>query len=415
MKKKLLLLETEMKDPGGHYLDNLIESFFFFKDDFKIYAGLNKNFNDKGTFIPNELIIRKIIKRNNFEKKENKSFHYLFETLSFFNRFSLTIILIPYFLFKNNISNYLNAVLSNNFIIPKYFIEIYFFLLKNNFTENDHIFFQTTRNKHMSLANFLVRINRKIPKIHLRILYTPVERNVGGFYHYLNKINQFLLNKKIYLYVLTHKNYKIFKNKLNSENGIFLSNIPWVFHNRTNDNNYKTVGYMGDARVNRGFNNLPKIIAELSKISEDFKFIIQYSKVSKEVKESSDKLLQMSKTNPNITVYLKYMDYKEFRDTLQRIDIMPILHNSEEINLGNPSTIYSSITHEIPMTLPSNLRYMKDILVHKSYEDANNVDEIIKKIILIKNNYQSYLLAAKKNSSILSKIFSNDPLKKNIN
>ena len=34
MKKKLLLLETEMKGPGGHYLDNLIESFFFFKDDF---------------------------------------------------------------------------------------------------------------------------------------------------------------------------------------------------------------------------------------------------------------------------------------------------------------------------------------------------------------------------------------------
>ena len=46
------------------------------------------------------------------------------------------------------------------------------------------------------------------------------------------------------------------------------------------------------------------------------------------------------------------MDYKEFRETLQKIDIMPILHNSNEINFGN-STIYSSITHQIPMTLPS--------------------------------------------------------------
>ena len=35
MKKKLLLLETEMKGPGGHYLDNLIESFFFLKMIFK--------------------------------------------------------------------------------------------------------------------------------------------------------------------------------------------------------------------------------------------------------------------------------------------------------------------------------------------------------------------------------------------
>ena len=45
MEKKLLLIETEMRGPGGHYLDNLIESFFFFKDNFKIYAVLNKKFD----------------------------------------------------------------------------------------------------------------------------------------------------------------------------------------------------------------------------------------------------------------------------------------------------------------------------------------------------------------------------------
>tara|TARA_B100000989_G_C19531558_1_gene470253 strand:- start:69 stop:1316 length:1248 start_codon:yes stop_codon:yes gene_type:complete len=415
VKRKLLLLETEMRGPGGHYLDNLIETFFFFKNDFDIYALLNHKFDDKGTFIPSNLIIHKILKRNNFEKKDNKFFYYLFEILSFLNRFFLALLFIPYFLLKKNMFNYFNALISNNFILPRYFLEIYFFLLKNNFTENDHIFFQTTRNKHMSLANFLIRINTNIPKIHLRILYTPVERKFGGFFYYLNKIKLFLLNKKIYLYVLTNKNYNILRNKLKSKDGIFLSNIPWVFYNRTNDNNYKTVGYLGDARVNRGFNYLPKIISELSKLSKDFKFIIQYSKVSKEVKETSDKLLNMSKTNSNINIYIKYMDYKEFRDTLQKIDIMPILHNSEEINLGNPSTIYSSITHQIPMTLPSNLKYMRNVLIHKSYEDADNLDDTIKKIVLIKNNYESYLLSAKKNSSILFKIFNDDPLKKNIN
>ena len=31
MKNKLLLLETEMLGPGGHYLDNVIESFYYFK------------------------------------------------------------------------------------------------------------------------------------------------------------------------------------------------------------------------------------------------------------------------------------------------------------------------------------------------------------------------------------------------
>ena len=129
----------------------------------------------------------------------------------------------------------------NRLILPRYFSEIYFFLKRNNFDENDHIFFQTTRNKHMSLANFLVRINKKIPKIHLRILYTPVKRSFGGFYYYLNKISNFLLNRRVFLYVLTTKNYDILKTYLQSNIGIFKSNIPWVFYNRTNKNNFKTI------------------------------------------------------------------------------------------------------------------------------------------------------------------------------
>ena len=303
--------------------------------------------------------------------------------------------------------------MSNRFILPRYFSEIYFFLKKLNFTEEDHIFFQTTRNKHMSLANFLARIE-KMPKIHLRILYTPVDRKFGGFYYFLNRMKTFLINKKIYLYVLTKKNLITLQDRLNSNKGIFLSNIPWVFFNRSNKNSFKTIGYMGDARMNRGFNYLPEIIKKINLLSKDFKFIIQYSKVNNDVKTASDELLELAKTNSNVTVHLKYMDYKEFRDTLQKIDIMPILHNSDEIKLGNPSTIYSSITHQIPMTIPSNLEYMKDVLVHKSYEEADSVEETIKKIILIKNDYENYLEAAKKNSNILLKIFNEDPLKKNI-
>ena len=47
---------------------------------------------------------------------------------------------------------------------------------------------------------------------------------------------------------------------------------------------------MGDARINR-FNYLPKMIKDLNNLSEDFKFIIQYSKTNKEVKDASDELL----------------------------------------------------------------------------------------------------------------------------
>ena len=52
MKNKLLLLETEMLGPGGHYLDNVIESFYYFKKNLQIQCLLNKKFNSNGTFIP---------------------------------------------------------------------------------------------------------------------------------------------------------------------------------------------------------------------------------------------------------------------------------------------------------------------------------------------------------------------------
>lgn len=89
--KKLLLLETEIKDPGGHYLDNLIESYFFFKNDFQIFTLLNRVFNDNGTFVPKDLNINKIIKRNNFEKKIINFFIIYLNFYHLFTEFSLEL------------------------------------------------------------------------------------------------------------------------------------------------------------------------------------------------------------------------------------------------------------------------------------------------------------------------------------
>ena len=173
MKNKLLLLETEMVGPGGHYLDNVIESYYYFRNNLQIQCLLNRKFNSKGTFIPKELKLIKKLNSNIFKKEENKFLYLLFEILSLFKRFVFTILLIPYFLFHKNCINYFNAIISNRFVIPKYFIEIFFFLKKNKYSKKDHIFFQTTRNKHIALANFIIRVDDNLPRIHLRILYTP--------------------------------------------------------------------------------------------------------------------------------------------------------------------------------------------------------------------------------------------------
>ena len=417
MKNKLLLLETEMVGPGGHYLDNVIESYYYFRNNLHIQCLLNKKFNPQGTFIPSELQLIKILNSNIFKKEKNKFLYLSFEIFSILKRFIFTILLIPFFLFHKNFKNYLNAIISNKFIIPKYFIEVFFFLKKNEYSKNDHIFFQTTRNKHMALANFLTRIDGNLPNIHLRILYTPSsKKKFTGFYYYLNQIKPYLLNKKISLYSLTDKNIKIFNEKINSKIGIFKTNIPWVFYNREKKDSSITVGYMGDARESRGFNLLPNLINKLIDKNENLNFLIQFSKTrSNSTSITSENLFKMAENNPKIKILKTYLDYADFRNTLQKIDIMPILHNNEEINNGNPSTIYSSITHEIPMVLPQNLNYMKEVMVHKSFEIADNLDAVVTQTLKIANDYNSYLNAAKINSKLLFEIFENDPLKKNIN
>jgi len=417
MKNKLLLLETEMIGPGGHYLDNVIESYYYFRNNLQIQCLLNKKFNPQGTFIPSELQLIKILNSNIFKKEKNKFLYLSFEIFSLLKRFIFTILLIPFFLFHKNFKNYLNAIISNKFIIPKYFTEVFFFLKKNKYSKNDHIFFQTTRNKHIALANFIARIDDNLPNIHLRILYTPSsKKKFTGFYYYLNQIKPYLSNKKISLYSLTDKNIKIFNEKINSKIGIFKTNIPWVFYNREKKDDSITVGYMGDARESRGFNLLPDLINKLIDKNENLNFLIQFSKTSSNSTSiTSENLFKMAENNPKIKILKTYLDYADFRNTLQKIDIMPILHNNEEINNGNPSTIYSSITHEIPMVLPQNLNYMKDVMVNKSFEIADNLDGVVTQTLKIANDYNRYLNAAKINSKLLFEIFENDPLKKNIN
>ena len=414
MKKKILLIETEIIDTGGHFFDNLIESFYSLKDEFNVYCILNNKFNLKNTFVPKNMLLEKKLFRNFFEKKNNKFFYYFFEFITLILRFILGFFFIFYFLYNKNTINYLSALLSNNFLLPKYFLEIYFYLKKNNFHSSDNIFFQTARNSDMSLANFLARIDNNIPKIHLRILHTPSDKKkIGGFYFYLNKIQNFLKTKRVFLYVLTEKNFNLFKNKKGDNLGLYLTNIPWVFFSRSFNKKNVVVGYMGDARASRGFNLLPELINKVFKKTNDILFLIQFSKISEEVNHTFKILNEMQKKNNKIYILKKYLDYKDFRNTLEKIDIMPILHNANEINNGNPSTIYSSITHEIPIIIPSKLKYMSNILVNKSFEYGDNLEEISEKIIKIKNDYSKYLNAAKKNSSILFDIYSNDPLKKN--
>ena len=108
----------------------LLNLFIILKKKLYLQCLVNKNFNSNGTFIPDDLQIIKKFNSNIFKKKHNKFFYLSFEIYSLIKRIILTILLIPFFLFNKNLKNYFNALISNKFIIPKYFIELFFFFEK---------------------------------------------------------------------------------------------------------------------------------------------------------------------------------------------------------------------------------------------------------------------------------------------
>ncbi len=413
-KNKLVLVESEMLGPKGHFLDNLIETTKTFENKTKIYWLLNKRFNNQGTYVPKNIKIIKSISSNYFKRKKNKFFYFLEEIFFFIKNIFEIIFYSFFFLKERNFKNFIKALESNFFILPRYFGSFYKQYKKLNLSKNDNVFFQTARRKDLALVYFLIKINKHHPKFHIRVMLPP-KIKFKGFFFYLNKLKSEMNNKKIFVYVWSDYNYKYFKKNSISKIGIYKSNIPWSFYKRKRIRKKLVVGFMGDARRAKGFHYLPKIINILKKNKYNFKYIIQYSKISDDLLDTKNELINLSKKNKNIFILEKYCDYKEFRNILRKIDIMPIIHSAEEINKITSGTMYSCVSNEIATVIPKGTNFLRDIMRYKSYEKAKNLEDFAKKIIKISKNYDFYLRNVKLNSKVLKKNLDKDPLRKYIN
>mgnify|MGYP001430737666 FL=1 len=90
-KNKLLLIEPEMTEPKGHFLNNLIDITKFFEHKFKINWILNKRFNDNGTYIPKKITKIFGISSNKYKRNTNKILYFFEELYTFFENLFYTI------------------------------------------------------------------------------------------------------------------------------------------------------------------------------------------------------------------------------------------------------------------------------------------------------------------------------------
>lgn len=413
IKRKLVLLESEMQAPNGHFLDYLIESTIYFQDKFNIIWFLNKNCDLKDSYIPKNVEINKIIISNYYRRNNNKLFYFFEEIFFFFKNFYDIFYFALLFIKKKKFVNFFKTLFSNYFIVPRYFKSFYFGVFNSNLNENDHILVQSCRRKDISCIYFFSNIEQVFPKIHLRVFYPPKKR-FKSFYFYLSKIENFMKEKKIFLY--TEHGYKeeLIKNEINNKYLVNTVTPIFSFYKRSQTNPTVTIGFVGQARKDKGFHLLPELILKLENKKINLNYLIQFTSAGKDTEVHKNHLLSIAKDNSRFKIINKYLDFKEYRNILSQIDIMPMLYDVNHLTMGNSGVIYSCISHEVSLVIPNDCSHLKKFLIFKSYEQARDLDEYVEKIIFMKNNFSLYLGEAKKLSLDLKNTIKNSSLVRNI-
>ena len=397
----------------GHFLDYLIETSNYFKKTNNIFWFLNKNFDSQNLYLPEYCDIKKIIKSNQFKRKKNKFYYFAAEIFYFLKSF-LDIFYFLY-LFKSNkrkLFSFLKCLFLNYLIVPRYLKSFYTQYMKLNFNSNDDIIFQSCRRKDMALIFFLYKIeNSYLPKIHIRIFHLP-KRRFKDFYFYFQKIIDGV-KKNIFLYTEAGEKNNYLVKQLGSESLVNITKPIFSFYNRKLDSKNHTIGFIGEARINKGFNEIPKFIELTKQYNKDINFIIQFSNLGEQTKKTVDHLYELNLKYDNIEIINKYCDYDEYRKILKKITVMPLLYDLEQMRIGS-GVLYSCISNEIIPIIPCNSDYLKEILSPNSYLEANNIDSFVDNSLTIINNYENYLSCAKNSSENLSKSIKNDFLINNI-
>lgn len=301
----------------------------------------------------------------------------------------------------------------NFFLLPRSFKGFYFSYIKSELKPTDHVIIPSCRKKHLELIRFLSNIKDNLPKFHFRIFLPPKEK-FRGFYFHIKKLKKFFISQQFYLYTFGVFSQKLIQKNLNYKIDISLTNLPYSFFSRRTRKNF-TIGYLGEARFDKGFHLLPNLISLLEKKRLKLNYIIQFTNTSKQLYKYKNQLIDMAKLNPRIKIIEQYCDYLYFRKLLKKIDIMPILYNIDQLNKSSSGIFYSCATYEIPTVIPNRSNFLLDLLKNKSYEKYIGLNDCCNKIVKITKSYEKYLDRAKKNSLILKKVLSKDPLKLNIN
>lgn len=390
-KNKIIFFEPEMTHGYGHHLDNLIESSIYFKKKHEIIWFVNNKFNVSNWWVPSYIQNFSIFDTYKSKTILGKILKFFIEIYNFFH-------MVCIFFKQKKLKKFFQAFSINFYSTPEYFHSFYENYKKLKIGQNDIIVIQSCRSKDVELINFLLTIENICPKIILRILYPPKRKKKKNFYYFIeNILKNKSMNNRFHLFTEVESVRKIIlgNSKLQVKNFTQI----YSFHDRKIPD-FINIGFLGEARENKGFNKIPDLIESLKTINKNVRFTIQFSTINyPDTEISRNKIIELAKKYSDIEIHKEYLDFKQYRNLLKKINIMPILYNSDQVNYVGSGLFFSCITHEIPMVIPKNAIQLKSYLTPDSYRTATTIDEYTKEIFYIFKNYQKILKEIKKVSN----------------
>ena len=409
--KKIILFEGELSGGKGHHYDFLVENSLYYKEKGEIFWIVNKKFNKEKLFIPDFVKICNIIdtakRKVNFD---NLLFIGTILFLSIKNFFLSYYYLITKFQFNNCFFAYF---LKSFFTFPKYFSSFCKIFEQVNLNENDIIIFQTSRINEIELAYLLIILKIKV-KLHLRIIQLHRKKKLKKCFEIIKNLNKKnKLSKNIFFYTETDFQKQQIKKNTNIDVELFSNNL--TFSKKEIPVEKFTIGIIGESRFDKGFYKIPELIRKLNKMAIDkLQFIIQINNYPLDLLGTRNEIYALSKEFKNIEIVNGYINFFEYRNLLKRINIMPLLHDLDQLKYCGSGIVFASIVNEIPIVIPQNALYVKKFFEFESFLEANDLIDYSKKIVHIIDNFNHFLELAKKQSLSYKNKLNFDPLNNRI-
>ena len=409
--KKIILFEGELSGGKGHHYDFLVENSFYYKDKGEIFWVVNNKFNKEKLYIPDFVKTLNII--DTAKRKVN------FQNFSFIGKIIFISIknffMSYYYLIKKIKFNkiFLKYLIKNFFTFPKYFSSFCKIFEHIDLKENDILIFQTSRINDIELANLLILLKIKI-KLHLRIIQLHRKKKLKKCYEILKQLNKKNeLFKNIFFYTETDFQKQQIKKNTDIDVELFSNNL--TFSQKKIPDKKFTIGILGESRFDKGFYKLPDLIRSLnSKAIDKVQFIIQINNCPENLLGIRNEIYALSKEFKNIEIVEGYISFFDYRRFLEKINIIPLLHELDQLKNNGSGIVFASIVNEIPIVIPKDALYVKKLFNFNSFLEAKDLSEYSNNIIHIIENFPLFLEQAKKQSLSYKNKLNFDPLNNRI-